>query len=456
MDFTIVSFYLFIIFLFINIYNKKDFSMRQNIFSRAILATFFLSSIAVNAQVTIGDDSLPAATLDVVATSVEDDTAEGIIAPRLTGDALQDKVDMYGADQDGAFVYVTSVPTAAAAGKTENVKAKGYYYYDATAANTLPGTGLWIAAKSEASASSGAAIIPFASGLPVALVSADLLNGALNAGATTLDVGQAVGFGSSSSIDAGVLGGAVDLDLDDVLNLDALQANLSVLNNAFIMPRSGNITSIHTSFTSTLSLELSTAGLTTQLTAGISGALGEIPIIGDAAAGTVDALVAPIVNTALTTLLGEIEEPALEGLNVMLYGETAPESNEFAVLQTLDLKASGESIAEIALGTTLREKSTSVIPVTAGSRYFLALQAELTRGNMDGGLIERLTELITVPLGTAVNGLIDTLPGGFLLPDVDIEDYVDISQLLSVNDLINGLVGASVYAGTVSGGISVQ
>ncbi|MEG0928291.1 tail fiber domain-containing protein [Chryseobacterium sp.] len=70
----------------------------------------------------------PNATLDVTLRPASG-LPEGIIAPRITGDALRAKNALYLAAQDGTLVYVTTADTAPA-GKTVNVTSSGYFYYD--------------------------------------------------------------------------------------------------------------------------------------------------------------------------------------------------------------------------------------------------------------------------------------------------------------------------------------
>ena len=87
------------------------------------------------AQVTIGSLEEPHATLDVRSQVSATSMPDGIIAPKLTGDELAGKSAAYGINQAGAFVYVTlaaSIPNQT--GKTVNVKAPDYYYYDAVKA----------------------------------------------------------------------------------------------------------------------------------------------------------------------------------------------------------------------------------------------------------------------------------------------------------------------------------
>ena len=84
----------------------------------------------LRAQVTVGQDVAPAATLDVIASKTDGTTAEGLIAPRLTGDQLKAADAKYGTAQNATLVYATAAVTTASA-KTINVKSPGFYYYDA-------------------------------------------------------------------------------------------------------------------------------------------------------------------------------------------------------------------------------------------------------------------------------------------------------------------------------------
>ena len=89
-------------------------------------------SSLLNAQVTVGSNIPPNVTLDVVAADPSNTTTpEGVIAPRLTGDQIKAKDDIYGTPQNGAIVYATSAVSGVLAGKTRNINAQGYYYYDA-------------------------------------------------------------------------------------------------------------------------------------------------------------------------------------------------------------------------------------------------------------------------------------------------------------------------------------
>ena len=95
---------------------------------------FILGAERMNAQVTIGANTDPNATLDVVAANPTGQTVDGIIAPRLTGDQIQSKNALYGSAQEGAIIYATSAVTNPTVGdKTANITAAGYYYFDGSA-----------------------------------------------------------------------------------------------------------------------------------------------------------------------------------------------------------------------------------------------------------------------------------------------------------------------------------
>lgn len=72
----------------------------------------------------------PQATLEVKAKETDNTTAEGIIAPRLTGDQILGKDAQYGANQTGTIIYATSAVTTPSGTKTTNITKPGYYYFD--------------------------------------------------------------------------------------------------------------------------------------------------------------------------------------------------------------------------------------------------------------------------------------------------------------------------------------
>ena len=98
--------------------------MKKNII---LLGALVISSVAY-AQVGINNEA-PKATLDVTAKTTDNTTAEGIIAPRLSGDDIKGKDTQYTIDQKGAIVYATAA-VGSASTKTANITSEGYYYFD--------------------------------------------------------------------------------------------------------------------------------------------------------------------------------------------------------------------------------------------------------------------------------------------------------------------------------------
>ncbi|WP_051891242.1 hypothetical protein [Chryseobacterium sp. JM1] len=87
-----------------------------------------LISSTVLAQVGINTES-PKATLHVAGKPDIANVADGVIAPRMTGNQLKAKDDVYLADQTGALVYVTQAVTTASV-KTAKVDKAGYYMFN--------------------------------------------------------------------------------------------------------------------------------------------------------------------------------------------------------------------------------------------------------------------------------------------------------------------------------------
>lgn len=102
---------------------------------RKKLLTLFLGlicSYSFYGQIGINTPS-PKVTLEVTPKATDGSTSEGIISPRLTGNALHqaDINGVYGYDQDGAIAFVTSAPsTGNRVGQTIDIDSRGYYYYD--------------------------------------------------------------------------------------------------------------------------------------------------------------------------------------------------------------------------------------------------------------------------------------------------------------------------------------
>ncbi|WP_128331816.1 hypothetical protein [Apibacter sp. HY039] len=100
--------------------------MKQKIF---ILSAILFSSFSYG-QVGLNNQN-PKATLDVSAIKSDGTTAEGIIAPRLSGDQIMAANSKYGIDQTGAIVYATSkISTADPTNKTTNITMAGYYFFN--------------------------------------------------------------------------------------------------------------------------------------------------------------------------------------------------------------------------------------------------------------------------------------------------------------------------------------
>jgi len=97
-----------------------------------VLLLIVSAVMKMNAQVTIGNDSSPVLTLDVVATKTDGTTAEGIVAPRLTRAQLNAKQSQYGAAQTGAFVYVTAIDGTAISNYSDQIRCEGYFYFNGT------------------------------------------------------------------------------------------------------------------------------------------------------------------------------------------------------------------------------------------------------------------------------------------------------------------------------------
>ncbi|MFV0531287.1 MAG: hypothetical protein ACK5MD_07585 [Flavobacteriales bacterium] len=97
-----------------------------NIKKSMLTLALLMQSILALGQAGINTDT-PQATLDVVAK--KDGSAEGVIAPRLTGDQIKAADAQYEADQKGVIVYAT-YPVTTASTKTVNITKEGYYYFD--------------------------------------------------------------------------------------------------------------------------------------------------------------------------------------------------------------------------------------------------------------------------------------------------------------------------------------
>ena len=111
--------------------------MIKNVFKLFCCTAAFVVTNSLQAQVTVGANKEPKATLEVVGDANNSKATDGVMMPRLTGNELKNKDAAYGADQISAMVYVTA-PVTAPSAKTKNVTEKGYYYFDGS---------IWQAAK---------------------------------------------------------------------------------------------------------------------------------------------------------------------------------------------------------------------------------------------------------------------------------------------------------------------
>jgi len=87
-----------------------------------IASTFALAQVGIN-------NTSPKATLDITARTSDGSKAEGLLAPRLTGDQIKAADSQYSDVHSGALVYATAAATSPE-GKTANITDSGYYFFD--------------------------------------------------------------------------------------------------------------------------------------------------------------------------------------------------------------------------------------------------------------------------------------------------------------------------------------
>ena len=93
-----------------------------------IILLYLSGMVTLHAQVGINTET-PKVTMHVIPSKTDGTTAEGIIAPNLTRAQLISKDAVYGTDQNGAIVYVTTV-NGTVSTKTTKITKVGYYYFD--------------------------------------------------------------------------------------------------------------------------------------------------------------------------------------------------------------------------------------------------------------------------------------------------------------------------------------
>jgi uncharacterized protein (TIGR02145 family) len=103
----------------------------RNASTAALTIILAMSATTLRAQVHVGDLASPKATLEVTGKAT-DTTAPGVICPRLTLTQLNSPAvkSLYGADQKGALVYITSVSGSTVAGYSDQVTCVGYIWWD--------------------------------------------------------------------------------------------------------------------------------------------------------------------------------------------------------------------------------------------------------------------------------------------------------------------------------------
>ena len=105
--------------------------MKKNFYLAIALLGFSVSLNAQTAKKGVGiKTDTPQTTLDVRAEATDTTMPDGVLVPRLDVGQLNAKSAVYGADQNGALVFVTSNTQGGAGTKVENVKDPGFYYYD--------------------------------------------------------------------------------------------------------------------------------------------------------------------------------------------------------------------------------------------------------------------------------------------------------------------------------------
>ncbi|MCW3162689.1 hypothetical protein [Chryseobacterium oryctis] len=99
---------------------------KKKLFFGTLLLCLF--SAELYSQVGINTEN-PKASLDVVGKPTLATSPDGVIAPRVTGDQLKAKDDVYQSDQIGTLVYVTQAVTTPSI-KTAKVDKPGYYMFN--------------------------------------------------------------------------------------------------------------------------------------------------------------------------------------------------------------------------------------------------------------------------------------------------------------------------------------
>lgn len=105
---------------------------RSQYFKLLFLSFAMMGFVKLYGQVGI-NTTTPHASLDIAGIGNDPTKIDGVIAPRITGDQLKNKDNLYTALQDGTIVYVTQpLLPAQTTAKTVSLLEKGYYSFDAS------------------------------------------------------------------------------------------------------------------------------------------------------------------------------------------------------------------------------------------------------------------------------------------------------------------------------------
>lgn len=110
---------------------------QTNTMKKTLILISILVTISAYSQVGINTET-PKATLDITGKPTNTSVVDGIIIPRISGDELTAKDAIYGAEQTGTMIYVTS-PSSTPDVKTVEVTAEGFYYFDGSIWKTVRG-----------------------------------------------------------------------------------------------------------------------------------------------------------------------------------------------------------------------------------------------------------------------------------------------------------------------------